>query len=84
MWMERFVVVIPSLHRDFMPSSWGMYYPTIWDWMVLLGTIGFFLMCFFLFIRFLPVISMAEMRELVHTTGGGKHPAKSFSPSFAK
>ena len=84
MWGERFVIVILSLHRDFMPSSWGMYYPTVWDWMILLGTIGFFLMSFFLFVRFLPVISMTEMRELVHTTGGGEHPAKSFSPSYVK
>ena len=75
MWLERFVIVIISLSRDFMPSSWGMYYPTIWDWAVFLGTIGFFLTCFFLFIRFLPVIAIFEMRELVHQTHGGEHPA---------
>ena len=84
MWGERFVIVIISLHRDFLPSSWGMYYPTIWDWAILFGTIGFFLFCFFLFARFLPVISMSEMRELVHATGGGEHPATTFSPAFAK
>jgi molybdopterin-containing oxidoreductase family membrane subunit len=84
MWGERFVIVIPSLSRDFLPSSWGMYYPTIWDWITLFGTIGFFLMSFLLFVRFLPVISMSEMRELVHSTGGGKHPATSFHPTFSK
>jgi Ni/Fe-hydrogenase subunit HybB-like protein len=67
MWLERFVIVITSLHRDFMPSSWGMYYPTIWDWMTFLGTIGFFLSCIFLFVRVLPAISIFEMQELVHS-----------------
>ncbi len=67
MWMERFVIVVQSLHNGFMPSMWNMYYPTRYDWEVLLGTIGFFCLCFFLFIRILPVISIAEMRELVHS-----------------
>ena len=84
MWGERFVIVVPSLSRDFLPSSWGMYYPTRWDWAVLAGTVGFFLLCFFLFVRILPVISMAEMRELVHSTGGGEHPADSFHPTYVK
>jgi molybdopterin-containing oxidoreductase family membrane subunit len=65
MWLERFVIIITSLHRDFIPSSWGMYHPTIWDFATFFGTIGFFLMCFVLFCRFLPVISIFEMRELV-------------------
>ena len=43
MWLERFVIVITSLHRDFLPSSWGMYWPTVWDWAVYLGTLGFFM-----------------------------------------
>ncbi len=84
MWTERFVIVIVSLHRDFLPSSWGMYTPTIWDWSTLLGTMGFFLACFFLFVRFLPVISMAEMRELVHSTDGGKHRPVEFEPKYAQ
>ena len=42
MWLERFVIVVTSLHRDFLPSSWGMYQPTVWDWTMFLGTIGFF------------------------------------------
>jgi molybdopterin-containing oxidoreductase family membrane subunit len=65
MWLERFVIVVTSLHRDFLPSSWGMYYPTRWDWMTFFGTIGLFIMLFFLFIRVLPMISIFEMRGLV-------------------
>ena len=68
MWLERFVIVVTSLHRDFLPSSWGMYYPTLWDWMTFFGTIGLFLMLFFLFIRVLPMISIFEMR----THGAGR------------
>jgi molybdopterin-containing oxidoreductase family membrane subunit len=66
MWLERFVIVVTSLHRDFLPSSWGMYHPTIWDWATFAGSIGLFLTLFFLFIRFLPMISIFEMRGLVH------------------
>jgi Ni/Fe-hydrogenase subunit HybB-like protein len=68
MWLERFVIVVISLHRDFLPSSWGMYYPTRWDWATYVGTIGLFLTLLFLFIRFLPVISIYEMRTLVEET----------------
>ncbi|MBI4423171.1 MAG: polysulfide reductase NrfD [Elusimicrobia bacterium] len=65
MWLERFVIVITSLHRDFLPSSWGMYYPTRWDWAIFVGTIGLFFCLLFLFIRLLPVISIAEMQGLL-------------------
>lgn len=65
MWLERFVIIVVSLHRDFLPSSWSMYYPTIWDWATLLGTLGLFVTLQFLFIRFLPMISIFEMRQLV-------------------
>jgi molybdopterin-containing oxidoreductase family membrane subunit len=64
MWLERFVIVVTSLHRDFLPSSWGMYYATIWDWATFVGTLGMFITLFFLFIRFLPMISIFEMRTL--------------------
>ena len=73
MWLERFVIVITSLHRDFLPSSWGMYYPTFWDWSTYIGTIGIFLFLLFLFIRFLPVISIFEMRELLHKSEEEHH-----------
>ena len=65
MWLERFVIIPTSLHRDFLPSSWGMYHGTIWDWATFVGTIGLFLSLLFLFIRFLPMISIFEMRTLV-------------------
>ena len=65
MWLERFIIVVVSLHRDYLPSSWDMYYPTVWDWALLLGTIGLFVSLLFLFIRLLPMISICEMRELV-------------------
>ncbi|MDB6111502.1 MAG: Molybdopterin oxidoreductase [Pedosphaera sp.] len=65
MWLERFVIVITSLARDYVPSIWRMYYPTRWDWMTFFGTIGLFLTLLLLFIRFLPMISMSEVRELV-------------------
>jgi molybdopterin-containing oxidoreductase family membrane subunit len=72
MWFERFMIVISSLNRDFVPSIWRMYYPTIWDWMTLLGTIGLFFTLLFLFIRFLPLISISEVRELVAEEREGK------------
>jgi Ni/Fe-hydrogenase subunit HybB-like protein len=66
MWTERAVIVIQSMHRDFMPSSWGLFIPTAWDWTILLGSIAFFAFLFLLFLRFLPAISISEMRSLVH------------------
>jgi molybdopterin-containing oxidoreductase family membrane subunit len=75
MWLERFVIVVTSLSRDFLPSSWGMYYPTIWDWGLYLGTIGLFLSLMFLFIRGLPMISMFEMRTLLPSPGKGQAAA---------
>ena len=65
MWLERFVIVVISLHRDFLPSSWDMYRGTIWDWGLYLGTIGFFLCLMFLFVRFVPMIAMFEMKHLL-------------------
>ena len=65
MWAERFVIVVISLHRDFLTSSWGMYYPTRWDWFTFLGSVGLFFACMFLFLRILPMISIFEMRTLL-------------------
>jgi len=65
MWLERFIIVVTSLHRDFLPSSWGMYYPTRWDWATFIGTMGLFATLFLLFIRFLPMISISEMRMIL-------------------
>jgi Ni/Fe-hydrogenase subunit HybB-like protein len=65
MWLERFVIVVSSLHRDFLPSSWGMYAGTRYDWMTYIGTIGLFLTLLFLFLRFLPAISIFEVRAML-------------------
>ncbi len=65
MWLERFIIVVTSLSRDFLPSSWDIYVPTVWDWALYLGTIGLFLSLVFLFVRVLPIISMFELRTLV-------------------
>jgi molybdopterin-containing oxidoreductase family membrane subunit len=65
MWLERFIIVVGSLHRDFLPSSWAMYVPTAWDWATLIGSIGLFLTLQFLFIRYVPMISISESRELI-------------------
>ena len=68
MWLERFVIVVISLHRDYLPSAWRMYYPTKWDFIHFVGSLGLFFVLLFLFIRLLPMISIFELRELVHET----------------
>jgi Ni/Fe-hydrogenase subunit HybB-like protein len=73
MWLERFVIIVMSLHRDFLPASWGMYRGTIWDWGTFIGTIGLFLSLMFLFVRVLPMISIFEMRALVPGSRGGEY-----------
>jgi molybdopterin-containing oxidoreductase family membrane subunit len=65
MWLERFIIVVVSLHRTEIPANWGMYYPTMWDWATYLGTIGLFVFLILLFVRFLPMISIFEMRTLL-------------------
>lgn len=65
MWTERYVIVVTSLHHDFLPSSWGMYSGTFWDYATLAGTVGFFFLMMFLFVRMLPLMSMSEMRKLI-------------------
>jgi Ni/Fe-hydrogenase subunit HybB-like protein len=82
MWLERFVIIVTSLHRDFLPGDWEMYYPTIWDFTTLAGTIGLFITLMFLFVRVLPMISIFEMRTMLpeahpqtttSSTEGGSH-----------
>lgn len=96
MWFERFVIVI-TLTRDFLPSSWGMYWPTIWDWSTMIGTFGLFFTLFLLFLRFLPMISMAEVKNVLpqadphyhaeeeHGAGksGKSHPNPGIDPETA-
>jgi molybdopterin-containing oxidoreductase family membrane subunit len=70
MWLERYVIITTSLHRDYLPSSWGMFRPTIYDYLTFFGSIGVFLAAFLLFARLLPMISMSEMRALLPGSHG--------------
>jgi molybdopterin-containing oxidoreductase family membrane subunit len=72
MWLERYIIVVTSLHRDFLPSSWGIYGGTKWDYATYFGTIGLFFALFFLFLRFLPMIAIFEMRDLVSKSQSGE------------
>ena len=65
MWFERFVIIVTSLHRDFLPSSWGYFTPTIWDVSCLLGSFGLFFTMFCLFVRFLPMVATAEVKTVL-------------------
>jgi molybdopterin-containing oxidoreductase family membrane subunit len=70
MWFERFVIIVSSLYRDYLPSSWSIYYrPTIWEVGFYLGTFGLFFTCFFLFAKYFPVIAIAEIKYVLKTTG---------------
>ena len=74
MWLERFVIIVTSLHRDFLPGSWGMYYPSKFDWSFYIGSIGMFLTLIYLFIRVLPAIAMFEVRMILpKSEKGGSH-----------
>lgn len=72
MWFERFVIIVTSLHRDFLPSSWAMFYPTKIDIGVYVFTFGLFFTAFFLFAKFFPVINMAELKSVLKATGQKK------------
>ena len=78
MWFERFVIVVTSLHRDFLPSSWGYYMPTWVDVCTYLGTFGLFFTMFLLFLRYVPMIAVAEVKAVTpyadphHPLGGAK------------
>src|SRR5512139_2873434 len=81
MWLERFVIVITSLHRDFLPSAWGMYSPTWVDWAIFIGSIGLFLTLLFVFIRVLPMISIFEMRTVLPSPKSRPAPVPSAAPA---
>ena len=72
MWFERFVIIVTSLHRDFLPSSWAMYSPTWVEAMIFVGTFGLFFTLFLLFAKYLPVIAIAEVKSIFRTTRTGK------------
>ena len=65
MWLERFIIIVVSLTRDYVPSAFGRYYPTWVDWSILWGTVGFFAACMFLFLRLLPAVSISELKTLI-------------------
>jgi Ni/Fe-hydrogenase subunit HybB-like protein len=71
MWTERFIIIVTSLNRDFLPSSWHYYTPTWVDWSILLGTVSFFSLLFLLFIRFVPFVALHEMKQLRYELWGG-------------
>ena len=79
MWFERFVIIVISLHRDFLPSSWGYFKPTWVDVCTYIGTFGLFFTCFLLFMRFLPMIAISEVKGVTpqadphHPLGGADH-----------
>ena len=79
MWSERLMIVVVSLHRDFVPSSWGLYYPTFGDWATLLGTIGLFIVGFLIMFRIFPMFANFEVSELAailqkRRNNGSKQP----------
>lgn len=76
MWFERWVIIVLSLHRDFLPSSWDVYNPSFYDWATFIGSFGLFFVLFFLFIRLLPMITIFEVRDLVHKTAHKAHDQK--------
>jgi molybdopterin-containing oxidoreductase family membrane subunit len=69
MWFERFVIIVTSLHRDYLPSSWTMFSPTFVDIGIFIGTIGFFFVLFLLYARTFPVIAQAEVKSILKTSG---------------
>ena len=88
MWTERFVIIVTSLHRDFLPSSWAMYRPTWVDWSIFTGTIGFFGLLFLLFLRFVPSVAASEVkelrRELQHEEHARSQPPRAAAPAHGR
>jgi molybdopterin-containing oxidoreductase family membrane subunit len=97
MWFERFVITVTSLHRDFLPSSWGYFTPTWIDIGLLVGSFGLFLTLFLLFLRFVPMVAMAEVKGVMpqadphnydhgdgHAEGDGEPYIKPAEPALAE
>ncbi len=85
MWFERFVIIVTSLHRDYLPSSWAMFKPTIVDVLDYLYTFGFFFVCFFLFAKFFPVINMFEIKAILKSSSEHveeHHKATTVTPNY--
>jgi molybdopterin-containing oxidoreductase family membrane subunit len=73
MWFERFVIIVTSLHRDFLPSSWAYFRPTMWDVACFVGSFGLFFTLFCLFVRFVPMVAVAEVKTVLPEGPGGTH-----------
>jgi molybdopterin-containing oxidoreductase family membrane subunit len=73
MWMERYMLLVTSLYRDYLVSSWGPYHASVWEWTLYAGSIGLFLTPFLLFVRYLPMISAFEVKEALAEAAGGDH-----------
>ena len=76
MWLERFVIIVTSLQRDFIPSAWGQYAPTRFDWGITLGSFGLFFTLFLLFARFFPTVSLAEIKGVLLDPAGKRRSLK--------
>jgi molybdopterin-containing oxidoreductase family membrane subunit len=74
MWFERFVIIVTSLHRDFLPSAWDYFIPTIWDVSCLLGSFGLFFTMFCLFVRFVPMVATSEVKTVLPEANPHAHP----------
>jgi molybdopterin-containing oxidoreductase family membrane subunit len=72
MWLERFILIVTSLNRDFLPSSWHLYRPTWVDWSILGGSVAFFCLLFLLFLRFVPFVPISELKRLRHELAAGE------------
>jgi molybdopterin-containing oxidoreductase family membrane subunit len=81
MWFERFVIIVTSLHRDYLPSSWVYYSPTIVEIAIFTGTLGLFFTLFLLFARSFPVVAIAEVKAILKTSGD-KQKAEQHEPSL--
>lgn len=68
MWFERFVIIVTSIHRDYLPANWSMFHPTFVDIGIYVGSIGLFFTCFLLFARFFPVIAQSELKTIVKSS----------------
>jgi molybdopterin-containing oxidoreductase family membrane subunit len=75
MWFERFVIIVTSLHRDFLPSAWDYFIPTVWDIACLLGSFGLFFTMFCLFVRYLPMVATAEVKTVLPQADPHRHHA---------
>jgi molybdopterin-containing oxidoreductase family membrane subunit len=81
MWFERFVIIVTSLHRAFLPGEWHMFHPTAVDICIFVGSIGVFLHLFLLFLRFLPIFAMAELKAVLPQASPHYHEPMSSEPA---